>query len=136
MITEYLPSGYCRKDEFDRQTKPEESNEWNREPDGREHLHELIVKWLVPSNQIRTNEETICPKICPNLTKPAATSRNSNSDTTEIEPRKPLILQGNSELKFWGRVLTVGCPVVVSPLPREWSCLYRRGEGGISFLKG
>jgi hypothetical protein len=44
MITEYLPSGYCRKDEFDRQTKPGESNEWNREPDGREHLHKLIVK--------------------------------------------------------------------------------------------
>src|SRR5260370_23339538 len=35
---------------------------------------------------------------------------------------------------FWGRELTVGCPVVVSPLPREWSCLYRRGQGGISFL--
>ena len=27
-----------------------------------------------------------------------------------------------SELERWGRELTVGCPVVVSPLPREWSC--------------
>ena len=36
---------------------------------------------------------------------------------------------------FWGRELTVGCPVVVSPLPREWSCWYRRGQGGISFLE-
>src|SRR5260370_2239406 len=35
---------------------------------------------------------------------------------------------------FWGRELTVGCAVVVSPLPREWSCLYRRDQGGISFL--
>jgi hypothetical protein len=34
---------------------------------------------------------------------------------------------------FWGRRLTVGCPVVVSPLPREWSCLYRRWQHQISF---
>jgi hypothetical protein len=25
--------------------------------------------------------------------------------------------------------------VVVSPLPREWSCWYRRGQEGISFLE-
>ena len=37
-----------------------------------------------------------------------------------------------SRLK-WGRELTVGCPVVVSPLPREWSCLYRRGHPPKSF---
>src|SRR5438105_6107672 len=36
---------------------------------------------------------------------------------------------------FRGRKLTVGCPVVVSPLPREWSCLYRRGEPPNSFLR-
>jgi hypothetical protein len=35
---------------------------------------------------------------------------------------------------LWGRELTVGCPVVVSPLPREWSCLYRRGQLRLSFL--
>jgi hypothetical protein len=35
---------------------------------------------------------------------------------------------------FRGRRLTVGCPVVVSLLPREWSCLYRRGEPSNSFL--
>jgi len=37
---------------------------------------------------------------------------------------------------FRGRRLTVGCPVVVSPLPREWSCMYRRGQPPISFLMG
>src|SRR4029077_14921486 len=31
--------------------------------------------------------------------------------------------------------LTVGCPVVVSPLPREWSCLHRRRFPANSFLK-
>src|SRR6266700_6069502 len=36
--------------------------------------------------------------------------------------------------RFRGRRLTVGCPVVVSPLPREWSCLYRRGQAPNSFL--
>src|SRR5579884_1205044 len=36
--------------------------------------------------------------------------------------------------RFRGRRLTVGCPVVVSPLPREWSCLYRRGHPQNSFL--
>src|SRR5713226_8857007 len=37
---------------------------------------------------------------------------------------------------FKGRRLTVGCPVVVSLLPREWYCLYRRGQPPISFLLG
>jgi hypothetical protein len=31
-------------------------------------------------------------------------------------------LGNTTEYKIlWGRELTVGCPVVVSPLPREWS---------------
>ena len=37
---------------------------------------------------------------------------------------------------FRGRRLTVGCPVVVSPLPREWSYVYRRCQLEISFLNG
>jgi hypothetical protein len=35
---------------------------------------------------------------------------------------------------FRGRELTVGCPVVVSPLPREWSCTLRRWQPSKSFL--
>jgi hypothetical protein len=41
---------------------------------------------------------------------------------------------------FWvffkkrGRKLLVGCPVVVSFLPREWSCLYRRRQATKCFL--
>jgi hypothetical protein len=43
--------------------------------------------------------------------------------------------KGTAKTFDWGRELTVGCPVVVSPLPREWSCWYRRGQSGISFLE-
>jgi len=35
---------------------------------------------------------------------------------------------------FRGRRLTVGCPVVVSLLPREWSYWYRRFQPQNSFL--
>src|SRR6266403_3250543 len=47
--------------------------------------------------------------------------------------RRPILK--TMKLIFWGRELTVGCPVVVSPLPREWSCWYRRRQGGLSFLE-
>src|SRR5712692_1144666 len=35
-----------------------------------------------------------------------------------------------------GGRLTVGCPVVVSPPPREWSCLYRRSPPHKCFPRG
>src|SRR6266852_8990703 len=35
-----------------------------------------------------------------------------------------------------GGRLTVGCPVVVSPPPREWSCLYRRSPPHKCFPPG
>src|SRR5215831_18052227 len=51
------------------------------------------------------------------------------------EPAFPGMSQHRKLLKnIWDRGLTVGCPVVVSPLPREWSCLYRRGEAPKSFF--
>ena len=31
-------------------------------------------------------------------------------------------------------MLTVGCPVVVSTLPREWSCFYRREQWAKGFF--
>src|SRR5207244_13447996 len=43
------------------------------------------------------------------------------------------VVSGDSGL-FRGSRLTVGCPVVVSPLRCEWSCLYRRCEAPDSFL--
>jgi hypothetical protein len=44
------------------------------------------------------------------------------------------VIENYKQEVIWGRELTVGCPVVVSPLPREWSYLYRRGQPDFSFL--
>src|SRR5579859_2057519 len=56
-------------------------------------------------------------------------------DITLVKVNDLWVASLGKKLRFWGRELTVGCPVVVSPLPREWSCLYRRGQSGISFLE-
>jgi hypothetical protein len=51
------------------------------------------------------------------LGSPVQSSLDS-SDTSKFY----INLGNTTEYKIlWGRELTVGCPVVVSPLPREWS---------------
>src|SRR6266436_935154 len=62
---------------------------------------------------------------CTNLGLSSTTFQQVQALTGSAKSAKSLKI--NKEV-VWGRWLTVGCPVVVSPLPREWSCLYRRGE--------